>query len=140
MYNAFLGCIMYADDLLLFSASVLDLQKMLDSCGSVGDKLGIKFNCKKSACMIIGPNKLSPISPLIINGSQVQWVDKIKYLGIILSSAKRFTVEKEIRKLVANFLFLLILFLTNANLLLILLNLNCLRVSAYQFCYIALKA
>ena len=41
MHNAFLGCIMYADDLLLLSASVLDLQKMLDSCGSVGDDLGI---------------------------------------------------------------------------------------------------
>ena len=46
--------------------------------------------------MLVG---LGPISPLIINGSQVQWVDKIKYLGIILPSAKRFTVDfKETRR------------------------------------------
>ena len=97
--NIFLGCIMYADDLLLLSASVLDLQQMLDSCGCVGDELGMKFNCKKSACMIIGPNKCSPISPMILNGLQIQWVDKIKYLGIILTSSKRFTVDhKETRR------------------------------------------
>jgi len=99
IHNVFLGCIMYADDLLLLSASVLDLQKMLDSCGSVGGDLGIKFNCKKSACMLIGPDKLGRIEPMIISGSQVQWVDKIKYLGITLSSAKRLTVDyKEIRR------------------------------------------
>jgi len=28
----FLGCIMYADDLLLLSPSVCDLQKMIDTC------------------------------------------------------------------------------------------------------------
>src|ERR1700690_652683 len=99
VYNIFLGCIMYADDLLLISGSVLDLQKMLDSCGLVGDNLGIKFNSKKSACMIIAPNKLNPIAPMIINGLQVQWVDKIKYLGIMLSSAKHFTIDyKETRR------------------------------------------
>ena len=90
---------MYADDLLLLSASVVDLQKMLDSCGSVGDSLQIKFNCKKSADMIIGGNKLSPIAPFIINGSQIQWVDTVKYLGVIFSSAKRLSVDyKEIRR------------------------------------------
>jgi len=42
--NVFVGCVMYADDLLLISVSLIDLQKMLDECTSVGFKLGIKFN------------------------------------------------------------------------------------------------
>jgi hypothetical protein len=38
---------MYADDILLLSASVIDLQHMLDLCGSEGNELGITFNTKK---------------------------------------------------------------------------------------------
>src|SRR5207244_8384946 len=44
--NLFLGCMMYADDLLLISASVIDLQRMLDMCGAIGVELGINLNCK----------------------------------------------------------------------------------------------
>ena len=46
---------MYADDLLLMSASVSDLQLMLDICGVEGRNLGIEFNSKRSLCMDIGP-------------------------------------------------------------------------------------
>ena len=37
--NVYLGCIMYADDLLLLLASVSELQLMLDTCGAVGNQL-----------------------------------------------------------------------------------------------------
>ena len=40
------GCIMYADDLLLLSGSVLGLQAMLHTCGCVGRQLAIAFNAK----------------------------------------------------------------------------------------------
>ena len=53
----FIGCIMYADDLLLLSASVVDLQIMLDKCDVCGNELGIKFNSNKSKCIFIGPNQ-----------------------------------------------------------------------------------
>ena len=48
MYNAFIGCIMYADDLLLLSASILDLQAMLNECECIGSLLSIQFNSMKS--------------------------------------------------------------------------------------------
>ena len=44
----YFGCLLYADDLILLSASVLQLQKMLDLCCHVGLLLDIKFNAKKS--------------------------------------------------------------------------------------------
>ena len=42
--NSYVGCIMYADDLRLISASISNLQCMLNLCGSEGNKLGINFN------------------------------------------------------------------------------------------------
>ena len=91
--------------------------------------------------MIIGPNKLSSISPLIINGSQVQWVDKIKFLGIILSSAKRFTVDfKETRRkfLVSVYTIFSKCKFTSDIVKLELLESN--TNNTYQFCCIALNA
>ena len=46
---------MYADDLLLMSSSVLELQKILDLFSSEGSFLGINFNYKKLHCRVIGP-------------------------------------------------------------------------------------
>jgi len=53
--GVYLGCFMNADDLILVSASVMDLQKMLNVCESIGSILGINFNSTKSKCIIIGP-------------------------------------------------------------------------------------
>ena len=89
----FMGCLMYADDLLLLSASVLDLQKMLDTCGLVGDELRMSFNCAKSACLVLGPNSSIKPGPMSINGLEIKWVDKMKYLGISLVSGKKFMVD-----------------------------------------------
>ena len=54
----FIGCIMYADDLLLLSASLNDLQSMLNICTDVAVQLSITFNASKSKCIIIGPNRI----------------------------------------------------------------------------------
>ena len=91
--NCYIGCVMYADDLILLSASVLELQIMLNSCGDVGEGLGIKFNAKKSMCMVVGPNKMDTPSDMTINGSNIKWVDRIKYLGVTVISAKVFTLD-----------------------------------------------
>ena len=44
--SCYVGCIMYADHLLLMSSSVLELQKMLDLYNSEGSFLCINFNYK----------------------------------------------------------------------------------------------
>ena len=64
--NIYLGCLMYADDLLLISSSVIDLQRMLNICGMIGDGLEIKFNGSKSKCIVIGPKKVHNLASFII--------------------------------------------------------------------------
>jgi Reverse transcriptase (RNA-dependent DNA polymerase) len=97
--NNYLGCIMYADDLLLISASVSELQVMLNTCGDIGSKLSIMFNGSKSKCLVIGPNKIKNISTLTLNGASLIWEHKIKYLGIWLCSGKSFEVDlSEVRR------------------------------------------
>ena len=44
---------------------------MLDTCGCVGKQLGIAFNAKKSLCMTIGPDCISNIPNLSVDGSFV---------------------------------------------------------------------
>ena len=55
--NSFVEALMYADDLILLSASILDLQSMLNICSSVGEELGIKFNSSKSKWLFFGPHR-----------------------------------------------------------------------------------
>ena len=47
---------MHADHILLLSASVMDLQKILDICCTDFSAIGFKFNPIKSKCMCVGPN------------------------------------------------------------------------------------
>ena len=45
--NVFMGCIMYADDLILISPTVGGLQSMLTVCTNYGHSFDIVFNAKK---------------------------------------------------------------------------------------------
>ena len=58
----YVGCIAYADDIILLSASLINLQKMLDICFDQGSKLDIQFNPSKSCLFKSGPgyNQLLP--------------------------------------------------------------------------------
>lgn len=84
---------MYADDLLLVSSSVIELQSMLDSTGDIGSSIGLVFNCSKSNCLSIGRTKFSMLASLTINETIIQWVDNIKYLGVTISSGNFFKTD-----------------------------------------------
>ena len=60
--GVFVGCIMYADDLILISATLKGLQTMLNSCYNVSVNLVLKFNCAKSSCFAIGKGHAFNIS------------------------------------------------------------------------------
>ena len=47
----FIGCVMYADDILLLSASLWDLQLKIDVCSREAAKLDMVFNAKKSQAL-----------------------------------------------------------------------------------------
>ena len=48
MHGEYIGCLVYADDIVLLSAFVVNLQRMLDVCHTVGASMDILFNAAKS--------------------------------------------------------------------------------------------
>ena len=68
--NLFLGCILYADDILLLSSSSHGLQCMLNICIEFGKKWDIRFNPAKTQCVSFGgsdPKHFTPVSLLMQN-------------------------------------------------------------------------
>ena len=49
----YVGCLLYADDILL-SPTVAGLQEMLDVCSDSARSLSLSFNVNKSHCIVIG--------------------------------------------------------------------------------------
>jgi hypothetical protein len=79
---AFAGALAYADDLVLLSASLKGLQKLLDVCTEVAGLFDIVFNVTKSVAGVVGTKVSSCIPVLELQGRQLSWVDTVKYLGI----------------------------------------------------------
>ena len=73
--RTFLCCIMYADDLIVLSASVTGLQAMLDSCNHVSNSLLLKFNVLKSSCSVIGPASKLNIVDMQLGLDSISWTD-----------------------------------------------------------------
>ena len=61
---AILFFLMYADDLILLSATVNGLQTMLNCCFSTSVEILLQFNCAKSTCTAIGPGVAHTISDM----------------------------------------------------------------------------
>ena len=89
----YFGCIMYADDLLLMSASISDMQRMLDLCAAFGVNNNIIFNHKKSFCLRIGKLACEGDSRMRLCNMDLSWVESVKYLRIMLSAGNELTVD-----------------------------------------------
>ena len=92
--NIFLGCLCYADDILLISPSVSALQMMLNICDDVGKELAITFNPMKSSCIMFGSGyaKYNPSSMILFN-SELSWAKNLTYLGIVIKTGKVFDID-----------------------------------------------
>ena len=88
-YNSF----MYADDLILLSISVTDLQYLFKVCSDMFTELDLPINVSKCHCMRIGPRFNICCKPLKIQGNDVNWVNNINYLGVTIVSAKSFKCQ-----------------------------------------------
>lgn len=84
--NSFL----YADDLIVLSISVSDLQLLIDCCASVFSKLDLQINSSKSQCLRIGPRFKAVCSNIFIDDISLDWVNESKYLGVIIKTGKQF--------------------------------------------------
>ena len=86
--GVFLGCVLYADDIILFSASVSGLQQMLDICFHTSQILALTFNYAKSNCIVFGPAAKFKIKSMKLGCENINWVGSIKYLGVHLLAGK----------------------------------------------------
>ena len=81
---------MYADDLILLSITVTDLQRLLDMCNFLFSNLDLPINISKCHCVRIGPRYNLECKNLTINGKDINWVDEIRFLGVTISKDKVF--------------------------------------------------
>jgi hypothetical protein len=79
--RVWIGCIMYAYDILLLSASVGGLQVLLDKCTEISGMLRLKFNCGKSVCFAIDLMR-SVLPDMILCQNKIAWNTCVKCLGI----------------------------------------------------------
>ena len=88
--RVYVGCFLYADDILLISQSLTCMQSMLNTCSKISEQLDLKFNVKKSAVLRIGRRYDLKCNSLLLDGQVVSFVDEIKYLGIYIRSGLAF--------------------------------------------------
>ena len=91
--NINFGILMYADDLVLVSASVYHLQTMIDICLNELTDLDLAINLKKSVCIRFGKRFNVHCSTAIINDVSVPWSNSLKYLGIVFVSGNKMTFD-----------------------------------------------
>ena len=89
----FTGAFMYADDLVLVSASISDLQSMIDVCIDELNSLDMKINAKKSSCIRFGKGYKTDCAQVSVDGISLPWSPNLKYLGITLKSSSKFSVD-----------------------------------------------
>ena len=79
--------ILYADDILLLSPSISELQVSLKYCETELTWLDMSINTKKSCCLRIGPRSSITCANLVTaNGTALPWVSELRYLGVYIVS------------------------------------------------------
>jgi len=95
----FVGCVLYADDIILMSASVDGLQKMLNCCFEVSIDQQLTFNCSKSCCFAVGKTAGKfRIADMILGNETISWCDSFKYLGVSFLAGKSLRVNIDVVK------------------------------------------
>ena len=81
---------MYADDILLASISVAELQQMINIVKNELKWLDMEINVKKSMCLRIGKRFDTQTCALKLDKKPIEWVKEIKYLGLYIIAASNF--------------------------------------------------
>ena len=95
----FYGCLGYADDLLLLSASRSGLQAMVKICEEFAKSKSLSFSTNpdpaksKTKCIIFSKKKIAGVSPILLNGDPLPWVMEVKHLGNILQADNSMKVD-----------------------------------------------
>ena len=83
----YVNCLMYADDLVVMSLSIEDLQNQIDNLNKYCTEWGLEINKRKTKVMIMAKygNK-KPDKNVMVGNVMLEWAPSYKYLGIELHS------------------------------------------------------
>ena len=85
--------VLYADDILLLTPSVCDLQCLLLECEAELKNVDMMINAKKSCCLRFGPRcNIHCASITTSSGQCIPWVTEMRYLGIYMSQSRTFKI------------------------------------------------
>src|SRR6266496_3090378 len=89
-YEQFFSACMFADDILLLTISLADLQQLLYICYDELRLLGMTINAAKSSYVRVGDRWAAPVAQLKLGGVGITLADKLTYLGVVIERAARF--------------------------------------------------
>ena len=87
------GVFMYADDLILISSSVSEMQTKTNICSAELSNLDLTINVKKSACIRIGKRYQQICSVLTVDSIIIPWSSKLTYLGVAIKASAKFSID-----------------------------------------------
>ena len=85
-----LNSFMFADDLVLLTISISDLNDIIAICKEELDCLDMRVNVSKSSCIRVGPRFARNTCHISMGNDHIRITKEIKYLGIFIVSGKRF--------------------------------------------------
>ena len=80
-----IGCLLYADDLVIISESSSGLQASLDKLSEYCRQWKLEINVCKSKVMIASKRKVCSENNLLVNGEELEYVERYKYLGLYMT-------------------------------------------------------
>ena len=88
LHGFYIGCLCYADDIVLISHSIYAMQCMLNICEVFAGMLDVKFNSSKSVAMRVGSRFECKCADLFLCGNAISYVQSVKYLGVCFKAGK----------------------------------------------------
>ena len=79
--SEYIGCVSYADDLVLLAPNLTALRGMIKICEDYAIEYKIKFNGSKSQLLVFDKNTSKHPINMCVAGEPVEQVDSLKYLG-----------------------------------------------------------
>ena len=94
-----IDCLMYADDVILISQSASGLQNKIDKLQKFCNDWCLNININKTKVLIFNKGGKFLNQNFILNGTSLECVNSIKYLGIMLTCSGSFTgAQQELLK------------------------------------------
>ncbi|MFZ2538984.1 MAG: reverse transcriptase family protein [Oscillospiraceae bacterium] len=84
---------MFADDLVLLSGSITDLQCLINICVKELNKIDMLINVNKSKCVRIEKNVDANCVKLTVDSKEIIWDCNITYLGIHFKTSNKLTID-----------------------------------------------